>query len=168
VRTCIDRTRPRPDSVRGKQPIHPLRAHSKTWRAAGCSWRSKYSGWKAKEFPCLKPKNNGIADAGNCNHSDRRARNRLRSPQVGVSPRPLTTTTATSVLIAHSPTPRVSRERRTFHGSKVAKRTDSYSGCGRIAFARCRQTADRHSTDLPPSQPRPRWPFGGAFLSKGF
>jgi hypothetical protein len=96
--------RPRPDSVRDKQPIHRLRAHSKTWRAAGCSWRSKYSGWKAKKFPCLKPKNNGIAHAGDCNHFDRRARNRLRSPLVGVSPKPLTTTTATSVLIADSPT----------------------------------------------------------------
>jgi hypothetical protein len=103
VRTGIDRTRRRPDSARGK-PIHRLRAHSKTWRAAGCSWRSKYSGWKAKKFPCLKPKNNGIAHAGDCNHFDRRARNRLRSPLVGVSPKPLTTTTATSVLIADSPT----------------------------------------------------------------
>src|SRR5262245_17185088 len=34
---------------------------------------------------------------------------------------------------------------------------------GRIAFARCRQTDRRHSTYLPPSAPRPRWPFGGAF-----
>jgi hypothetical protein len=82
---------------------------------------------------------------------------------VGVSPRPLTTTAATSVLIAHSPTLPLSRERGIFHGSKVAKRTDSFSACGRIAFARCRQTADRHSTDLPPSQPRPRCPFGGAY-----
>jgi hypothetical protein len=81
-----------------------------------------------------------------------------------VSPRPLSTTAATSVLTAHSPTLPLSRERGIFHGSKVAKRTDSFSGCGRIAFARSRQTADRHSTDLPPSQPRPRWRLGGAFV----
>jgi hypothetical protein len=150
VRTCIDRTRPRPDSVRGKQGTHRLRAHSKTWRAAGCSLRSKYSGWKVKKFPCLKPKNNGIARAGDCNHSDRRARNRLRSPQMGVSPRPPTTTTATSVLIT----------RAGYLCSKVAKRTDSYSGCGRIAFARCRQI-DRHSPTCLRASPAQGAPSAG-------
>jgi hypothetical protein len=55
---------------------------------------------ESKKVSLPQPKNNGIAHAGDCNHSDRRACNRLRSPQVGGSPSPLTTTAATSVLIA--------------------------------------------------------------------
>jgi hypothetical protein len=72
---------------------------------------------------------------------------------MGVSPRPPTTTTATSVLIT----------RAGYLCSKVAKRTDSYSGCGRIAFARCRQI-DRHSPTCLRASPARGGPFGGAFL----
>jgi hypothetical protein len=157
--------------VRGKLPIHPLRARSKTWRAAGCSWPSKYSGWKAKEFPCLKPKNNGIAHAGNCNHSDRRARNRLRSPQVGVSPRPLTTTTATSVLIAHSST--LPRFTRAAHLSRFQSRQANRQLFGlwqdrlRSLQANRRPTLDRLASETaPPKVALGRgFPFKKAFAA---
>src|SRR5919109_3487244 len=49
-----------------------------------------------------------------------------------------------------------------FCSSRVADRADSYHHCGRVTFARCRRTSN--DTAMPPSEPRQRWPFGGAFL----
>jgi hypothetical protein len=56
---------------------------------------------------------------------------------------------------------RLSPIRRT----KVAKRTDTYSACGRIGFARCRQTDPHPPTCLRARAPPKGGPLGGLFLT---